>query len=379
MAIYRYIAFAMLSAALCACSGNGRKISSDFDSIVYQPEYASGFTLTAQPGAKSVMLSAICPWQNADSATVYNMLLLRDGETAPADFSGTVLDGDIRRIVTMSTTQIAMLDAVGAAETVAGVSGLDYVSNVYVRGRLDESADVGYEGNVDYERLAALDPDLVLLYGVSGPSVMEAKLDELGIPYFYIGDYVEESPLGKAEWLVPVGEIVGRRDSAERVFAGIKDEYTALLAKVGSEVSRPKVMINMPYSGSWFMPSSRSYVARLIEDAGGDYIYKENDSSGSVPVDVERAYILADSADVWINTGSAENMAELLQALPKFADVKPVRTGRVFNCTARVNRNGGNDYFESGTVWPQRVLADMIAIFHPETSCDSMYYYRCLR
>lgn len=90
-----------------------------------------------------------------------------------------------------------MLDAVGAANTVVGVSGIEYISNPEIQARRDSIGDVGYEGNINYELLLSLDPDLVLLYGVSGESSMEGKLRELGIPFMYVGDYLEESPLGR--------------------------------------------------------------------------------------------------------------------------------------------------------------------------------------
>ncbi|MCM1441508.1 MAG: ABC transporter substrate-binding protein, partial [Roseburia sp.] len=173
----------------------------------------------------------------------------------------------------MSTTHIALLDAAGRSEGVVGVSGLKYVSNADVRGRLDSRADVGYEGNVNYETMAALQPDLVLLYGISGPSAMEAKLDELGIPYMYVGDYTEESPLGKAEWMVALGYATGAERSADSAFTATAERYCALMADSANWASTPAVMINMPYNDTWYMPSTRSYQARLIADAGGRYIY----------------------------------------------------------------------------------------------------------
>lgn len=365
-------------ACLAGCGGQGSEGPHGFDSIVYSPTHATGFSISAVPGQRSVLITSSSPWQNADSDAVSRLLVLRGDEDIPSGFRGAVVRDRARRVVTMSTTQIAMLDAIGADDIVAGVSGLRFVSDSSVCARLTDDADVGYDGNIDYERLAALEPDLVLLYGVFGPSQMESKLDELGIPYFYIGDYVESTPLGKSEWTVAVGEIAGKRDSAERVFRNIVVSYDSLCASVAAVDSRPRVMVNMPYNGSWFMPSTKSYLVRMIEDAGGMLVYGDNNSGGSIPVDMETAYLLADSADVWINAGTATAMDEVLRALPKFADVRPMQTGQVFNSIARMTPGGGNDFYESGTVYPHRVLGDFIKIFHPELSRDSMYYYRQL-
>lgn len=360
-------ALALLAAA---CSGNAGNTAPELTDTLYAPRYAGGFVALADPSGGTVRLTTTLPWQNADSGDVRSITITR-GQT---DLPGT-LHAPVRRLVVMSTTHIGLLSALGADSAIVGVSGLNFVSNPAVRSRLDASADVGYEGNINYERLVALRPDLVLLYGVNGPSTMERKLDELGIPYMYVGDYTEESPLGKAEWLVPLGIITGREELAEVRFRAIADRYTALRNRMALQQSVPKVMLNMPYNDSWFMPSVRSYVARLISDAGGAYVYTENDGAGSVPIDIEQAYMLAEDADVWINTGAATSLADLAQAVPKFMQTRPVRTGRVYNCTKRMLPGGGNDYFESATVAPDVVLADLAAIFHPESATDTLHYY----
>ncbi len=370
LAVAAFVCMAMA----CGCNGRDAGTTAAFTDTVYAPEYGVGFSITRRPGTHSLLISTLLPWQGADSTSAQHLLLLRGDETVPEDFDGQVLADTAARIVTMSTTQIAMLDAVGADSSIAGVSGLDFVSNTDVRNRLNSNADVGYEGNVNYETLAALNPDIVLLYGVNGPSMMERKLRELDIPYMYVGDYIEESPLGKAEWMVPVAELCGRADSARSAFAGIARRYNALKASVDTTAAAPVVMVNLPYNDVWYMPSTRSYLVRLISDAGGKYIYTDNIGNSSVTIDIERAYLLADSADVWINTGAATTIEELLRTVPGFAGVKPVRTGQIFNCCKR-SAGGANDYFESSTVMPDVVLSDLMHIFRGTSCPDSLYYY----
>ena len=139
----------------------------------------------------------------------------------PNGYEGQVLRGEARRIVTMSSTQIAMLEAVDCQNRVVGVSGIDFISSENIQSRRESIGDLGYEGNVNYELLLSLEPDIVLLYGTMGANVMEAKLTELGIPFIYIGEYLEESPLGKAEWVVPVAEIVGKGKTGIEFFSEI--------------------------------------------------------------------------------------------------------------------------------------------------------------
>ena len=377
----RWIQLAVVALCAIVVAACGRKSVSleDFDKPVYMLEYASGFDIQGADSKQSVLLTVTNPWQGADGIAV-QLFIARDGETAPEGFDGQVLEGDAERIVAMSSTYIAMLDAIGEVDRVVGVSGIDYISNPDIQARRDRIGDVGYEGNINYELLLSLDPDLVLLYGVNGASGMEPKLRELGIPFMYVGDYLEESPLGKAEWMVALSEVVGCRSEGEKVFAEIPVRYNALKQRVAENaLDAPSVMLNMPYGDSWFMPSAGSYAVRLIEDAGGDYIYKKNTGNASTPIDMEEAYLLASAADLWLNVGMASTLGEVKAACPKFADTRCFRNGYVYNNNACTNAAGGNDYFESAVVHPDLLLRDLVKIFHPELVEEPFVYYKRLK
>ena len=119
-------------------------------------------------------------------------------------------------------------------------------------------------------------------------------------------------------------------------------------------------------------------MAAMIEDAGAEYVYRGNSSNKSLPVDMEEAYILASEADFWLNTGKIGSLEELKNAYPKFAGVKSVDTGNVYNCDKRIS-GSGNDFWESGQVRPDLVLEDLIRIFHPEIlEGRDLCYYRKL-
>lgn len=368
----------LLSALLLAACHGGGGVRGEYTLSIYAPRYASGFEILGAEGLESTILVARDPWQGAEGVES-SLFIARGGEEPPADFEGQVLRGDAERIVCMSSTHVALLDAVGAVERVVGVSGIDFISNEYVAANRDRVGDVGYDNSVDYEMVVALDPDVVLLYGVTGASMMESKLRELSIPYVYIGEYVEQVPLGKTEWMVAVAEVVGERERAEQLFAEVPRRYEALRERAATAAAKPKVMINTPYADSWFMASTTSYVARLIADAGGDYIYKQNSSNTSLPIDLEQATVLTSQADVWVNVGSVASLSQMRSRYPKFADVKSVRAGEVYSFDRRLNPAGGNDYWESGVVNPDLVLGDLIKIFHPELMEDYEFvYYRKL-
>ena len=301
----------------------------------------------------------------------------RNGEQAPAGFTGPTIPAGAKRIVCMASSYIAMFDALGQVDKIVGVSGIDYVSNPYILAHKNSIKDMGPEMN--YELLLGLKPDVVLLYGIGdAQTAVTDKLKELFIPYMYVGEYLEESPLGKAEWLVALSELTDSRKKGIEIFREIPKRYQVLKALTESVEQRPTVMLNTPWNDSWVMPSTQSYMAQLVTDAGADYIYKENNSNSSTPIGLETAYKLIQKADYWINVGMASTLDELKTVNPKFVDAKAVREKTVYNNNLRTTPTGGNDYWESAVVRPDVVLRDLIHIFHPELVSDSLYYYRHL-
>lgn len=377
MRIYTAL-ISFLILALTSC-GHGETSADEYSIPLYSPEYASGFDIKGAEGKESSIITVRNPWQGADSVST-RLFIARNGEAAPDDFEGCVLDGEARRIVTMSSSHIAMLDALEATDRIVGVSGLKFISNSDIQARRDSIADVGYDGNVNYELILSLSPDLVLIYGVNGESPMTAKLKELSIPYMYVADYLEESPLGKAEWLVAMAEVIGWRNSGEDIFTGIPERYNSLKHKVAeANLPAPKVMINTPYNDIWYMPSTRSYAVRLIEDAGGKYLYNKNTGNSSEAIDLEEAYQLVSEADIWLYPGRAGSLDDVKTMVPKFTDTPPFVNGLIFNNNLRSTPEGGNDYYESGIVHPDLMLRDLIKIFHPELVSEDFVYHKQLK
>lgn len=358
----------------CSCTSSGN--IDDYNMAVYTPTYATGFHIVGAEGKQSTIIRVTNPWQSADEVETM-LFIARGGEKAPNGFRGQVLQGDAKRVVCMSSSHIAMLDAIGAVESVVGVSGKNFITNPYVVAHQRTIADVGYDGNMNFELLVAQQPDIMLLYGVTGACTMESKLDELGIPYIYVGEYVEEDPLGKAEWLIALAEIVGLRQQGLTYFSELPQRYEQLKSIAASaHTPAPKVMLNTPYADSWFMPSTTSYIARLIADAGGDYIYQQNTSNHSLPIDLEQAALLTTQADIWLHVENINSIDDLRRQLPKFAHMPCVQRGEVYNCDKRRVAGGGNDYWESGVVHPDVILRDLIKIFHSELVSEEFVYYR---
>lgn len=371
-----FIFLASFLLALGSCGSTEKSLPEEGD-FIYKPEISSGFEIREIKNSNAEVISVFNPWQDADN--VVNKLLIspEGGDFKNSDIQ--VLKGTPNRIICMSSTHIAMLDELGAIDKVAGVSGMPYISNKYILENKDRIPDIGYEGNIDYEQLVAVNPDLVLLFSVNGASGMEPKLKELGIPFLYVGDYVEEEPLGKVEWIVALAEVLGKREKGIEVFKKVSGNYNALKKKV-EEASEPTptVMVNAPFGDSWFMPSSESYVAKMIRDAGGKYIYEKNTGSSSLPIEQETALKLVSETDFWINIGSVKSKDELINDFPKFAQASCIKEGRIFNNNLKATPGGGNDCYEKGAVRQDLILSDLIKIFHPQLIEEDFNFYHRL-
>ena len=372
--IYTFILFSLLF--LTSCISNKKTSLEAFNQDIYTPEYAAGFKILGATNVQSTLIQVFNPWQGSKEVEM-SYFISRNGEQAPTGFTGPTIPAGAKRIVCMSSSYIAMLDALGQVNRIVAVSGIDYVSNPYILAHKESIKDMGPEMN--YELLLGLKPDIVLLYGIGdAQTAITDKLKELSIPYIYMGEYLEESPLGKAEWMVVLSELTDSREKGIEIFSEIPKRYLSLKALTESVGQCPTVMFNMPWNDSWVMPSTKSYMAQLVADAGAEYIYKENSSNSSTPIGLETAYGLIQKADYWINVGSATSLDELKTVNPKFADAKAVRERTVYNNNLRLTPTGGNDYWESAVVHPDMVLRDLIHIFHPELVPDSLYYYRYL-
>ena len=338
---------------LASCGGASTQ-KREFEQV-YSPKYAHGFDIATD--GTEIFLRIFNPFQG------------RGASVAEIALSQTA-----RRIVCMSSSHVAFLDRLDAADRVVGVSGLRFVTSPNIDPA--KVRDVGYDSNLNYEVIASLRPDIVLLYGITGENAtISAKFDELRIPYAYLGEHTEVTPLAKSEWLVAFGYLCGLEERAIREFEAIAERYESLRAMTAECTTRPSVMFNTPYRDVWYVPSDDSYMVSLVADAGGCYVCAGDSSHMSRPIDIETAYAKVSEADFWFNTNQTASLAELRATYPRFADTRVVRQAKVYNNIARTNAAGGSDFWESGVVCADVVLRDMIEILHPEVLEHELYYY----
>lgn len=280
----------------------------------------------------------------------------------------------LSRIVCMSSTHVACLDALGCDSVIVGASGKSYLSNVRVK---KSAVEVGYDPDIDYEAVLSVNPDLFVAYSVSeaDPQYVR-KLRELGVPVLLISDHLEQHPLARAEYVRLFGALVGKLPQADDYFSKIEGEYLGIAEIItSSDVEPAQVLINVPYSGEWFIPGGDNYTARLVSDAGGEILHAEKGKVASSVISMEEAYVMSAEADVWLNPGWCKTKKDLLSVSPLFKEFPSVRVP-VYNNTLRENSEGGNDFWESGAVHPELILSDLATILHPDLyEADSLYYY----
>ena len=339
-------------------------------------KYAHGFQI--EKSENLTKLSVFNPWEKAENISVDYYLLKKETALPDSLSNQKIIETPVQRVICLSTTHIAFLNELDEINSIVGISGSQYVSNRELRKRIEtgEVPNVGYGQNLNYEQIVSQQPDLVMVYGVgSEVTSYTQKLEEMGIPVILIAEYLEENPLGKAEWIKFIAALFEKEKTAGTFFSQVEKEYLELKQRAAGQTNQPKVLVGLPYNDTWWVPGGNSYMANLISDAGGDYLGKENQSNESFAISFENALTWGSQADVWINMGNLASKKEIRATDERFENFRVYNQGRIFNNIKKLSPHGGNDFWESGTVNPHLILRDLITVFHPEIIQEEMIYY----
>lgn len=310
-------------------------------------ETESGYILTAQDNLESIELSR----QKVDSKI-----------TIP-----------VERVVCFSTSYLAFISQLGETSSVVGLSGVQYTCNPEAKTRIrnGDIVEVGYDTQVDMERIISLSPDVVFAYGVdSESSSVFVKLRKMGVPVIFVDDYKESKPLGRMEWIKFFSCFYDKYDYACEYFDSVENNY--LQIKNLENADAPVVLVSMPWKGTWWVPGGDSFFANFVKDAGGKYIF-ENESTESTPLSIETVFSQATDAQIWLHPNEAKTRAEILNLEPRLENFPPYHNARIYNNNKLTTENGGSDFWESGVVHPDIILNDLHTIFNSD-SADLHYY-----
>ena len=384
MTMIHYIKYLLLSVGMvlgfASCGGRGQHpampASDSSDSAMV--EYAQGFTMERH--GDITLLTVSNPWQGAKNV-MYRYALCPKGKKAPDEYSPyIIIYTPVERVVCLSTTHVAMLSALGQTQSIRALSNAVFVSDTLIRKAIDKgwTEDIGYDQGLNYEKIISLNPDVIFAYGVGGEVTGSmARLADLGQKVVFNAEYLERTSLGRAEWIKFMAAFYGCDKQATEKFDTIRDEYLSLCRQVKECDRQPKILCGLPWQGIWHIPGGETWMAAMIADAGGNYIWKENRSHESIPVNIETIIHHGAASDIWINTGAARSLAEIRSVDERLSLIKPFLTGAVYNNNSRIGAGGGNDFLESSVINPHIILKDMMKIFHPDLLPDHhLYYYQ---
>ena len=316
-------------------------------------DYATKFNIQADH------LRVMEPWPGSSSAIEYRF------ENIP------------QRVVVTSTTHLPYLELLGLEDKLVGFVGANniYSEKIYNRLKSGKIIEVGINGKINLELLLASQPDLVIAFDLGGESSTLDKIVEAGIPIVYNSDFLEETALGRAEWIKFFGYIFDESNLADSIFTGMVERYQYLKNLTQNVTERPSVFSGVVYGDTWFLPGGKNWSAQFIKDAGGTYVWEDNLSSGWLELSFETVLDRAREARFWIGVASINTRTELMAQDTRYELFEAYQEQRIYNYNKRIGNNGGFDFFESAYARPDLVLADLIRILHPELLPDHPTYY----
>ena len=284
----------------------------------------------------------------------------------------------LTRVVCTSTSHLPYFELLGMEDVVVGFPNVDYISSEKFRQKVDSGTlmEVGSGNSLNMEVLIGLNPDAVIAFDIGTESNTLDKVSEAGIPVFYNADFLEESPLGRAEYIKFFGALLGLNEKADSIFSKIETDYNKLKELTNDVKERPTILSGVVYGDAWFAPGGQNWAATFFKNAGGEYLWKSDSTSGWLELSFESVYSRASEADFWIGVSTLNSKSELNGLDSRYASFAPFKNNRVFNYNKKVGPGGGIDFFESGYARPDLVLADLITILqsHLLTDHETIYF-----
>jgi iron complex transport system substrate-binding protein len=368
----------------------------DYDAAVdyfpdkVEPEFSQGWEVQYFNNYKVVDVTT--PWPGATADDAFQYLLVECGTPAPDGYEGaTLIEVPAGKVIALGTSYIPQLKELGLLDELIGVDSFAFFNTPEVLEKVasDQLIEVGSGSSINVEAVLDADPGLILTFGSGSPDYdAHPALLQAGAPVVVASDYVETTPLGQAEWIKFTSLFYDKEATANEVFGEKVAEYEALAALTADlpEEEKPEILWNSysSFSNSWFIPGTESFAANYVNDAGGKLVLGDDPSlqgnNNAMPFDFEVVYEAALDAPYWMpGAFGVVTLDDLVAQDERYADFAAVKSGQVYNYDARVNANGGNDYFENGVANPQDVLADLIKILHPDLLPDhELIYFRQL-
>lgn len=352
----------LLAALLAACTGNKKPAVAENEGLPVALDYAEGFTIRRFDSYS--LLTVNNPWD--PSEPLHRYVLAPKNRPLPDSLpEGTLVRTPLERLACLYTTHAGMLDALGRLQTVQAVAEPQYMTLPYIRQGIAAGsiADLGQASTPDIEKLLEIRPEAVIVTPFQHAGY--GKLEKTGIPLLECPEYMENTPLGRLEWIKFLAAFLEKEPEAAAYFNEIAGKYNQVQAIASQVETRPAVMSETKYGNAWYIPAGGSYMARLYADAGARYLWSDTPGTGSIALNFEGVYDQAENADFWVikknNPDHDPTYGELKAEYEPYAHFKAWKEKKIILCnTGRV------PFYEKGTLEPHILLCDLVKAFHPE-------------
>lgn len=351
-----------------SCQGGGKQPTGGEAEIF---SYASNLSIVQEEGYTVVSIRN--PWDTL--RVLHTYILVPKEQELPAHLPhGTIVRTPLSRSVVYSAVHCSLLKQLGALSGIAGVCDLPYIKIPEIQEGCAEgrTGDLGNGMAPDVEKMIDLAPDAILLSPFEN-SGGYGRVEKIGIPIIECADYMETSPLGRAEWMRFYGKLFGCEERADSLFAVVEKQYNELKALAAGSSSRPTMISELKHGSAWYVPGGRSTLGILYGDAGARYIWADDTHSGSVPLSVETVLDKGQEADFWLikyNQEQDKTLSEMAADYAPYTKFRAFQEQRVYGC----NTND-RPFYEEAPFRPDFLLKDLIRIFHPELLPDHTLHY----
>lgn len=373
MSTFRFLFVMAFALTLAACGGRSTGAdSSRGDTLRF--EHATLLSVVKHDGYADVKIAN--PWRRG--RVLQHLVLVPHGADVPsAAAHATVVRVPLRRVIPFSSVHAALMVDLGAGDAIVGIADLEYVKHPSLRQMCADgrATDVGGSLNPNLECIIEAAPDALLCSPFEN-SGGYGKAEEAGVPIIECADYMETSPLGRAEWMRFYGILLGKERQADSLFALVDSSYSALKALAAKAATRPKVLVDKLTGSVWYVPGGNSTIGTMLSDAGASYTLG-GDVAGSLPLALETVLDKAADSDVWLLRYTSDHIltaAELRAEHSAYSRIRALDEHRCYACNV-----GQVPFFEQTPFRPDMLLADFIAILHPELPlADTLRYYHPL-
>lgn len=336
--------------------------------------YAKGLEIYRYQGYSIVKVTN--PWPGAGKAFTY-VMHQQDAVVPDSLSSYTAIQVPLKTVVVTSTTHIPSLEMLGVENTLIGFPGTDYISSEKTRALIDSGKvrETGSNESLNTEVMIDLSPDAVVGFSISNDNKTLNNLEKSGLKVLYNGDWNEQTPLGRAEWIKFFGALYGLEDKADEIFEKIKNDYNEVAALAQKTGKKPTILCGAIYQDKWYLPQGSSWAALFLKDAGADYLWKDTEGTGSLSLSLETVLDKAENVDYWIGPSQYTSLAEMEAANPHYKRFKAFRNGEVYSFSTKKGSTGGLIYYELAQNRPDIVIKDLIKILHPDLLPQHELYF----